>query len=148
MSLEPADLTSPQQSRLRQLVGEFESAWRRAASPARGPDLGLFLPPPDDPLRRTALEELIKIDLLQRWQRGQGSFLEQYQAQFPELGTAEEVSPELILAEYRARHLHGDCPLAPVYSDRFPVQFPAVQRQIQQEGTFPGPAPAEEAAMV
>ena len=69
MSLKPADLTSPQESRLRQLVGEFENAWRRASSPGRGPDLRVFLPSPDDPLRRAALEELIKADLLERWQR-------------------------------------------------------------------------------
>ncbi|MBI1918390.1 MAG: protein kinase [Planctomycetes bacterium] len=146
MSLEPADLTSPQEPRLRQLVGEFENAWRRASSPSRGPDLRVFLPPPDDPLRRTALEELIKTDCLARWQRGQGSFLEQYLTQFEELGSAEELSPDLILAEYRARHLHGDCPLAAVYSDRFPVQFPLVHRQMQQEGTFAATPPPEESA--
>src|SRR5881397_2952094 len=94
MSLEPADLTSPQESRLRQLVGEFENAWRRASSPGRGPDLRVFLPSPDDPLRRAAIEELIKADLLERWQRGQGSLLEQYLSQFEELGTAPELSAE------------------------------------------------------
>src|SRR5262245_32391115 len=135
-SSERADPTSPEETRLRHLVSEFENAWRRASNPGRGPDLRVFLPPPEDPLHRTALEELIKVDLLERWQRAQNPQLEHYLSQFQELGPADTLSADLILSEYRARHLHGDCPSASSYRNRFPHQFPVVQPQMQ-EGNFP-----------
>ena len=49
--------------------------------------------------RGRALVELVKIDLERCWQSGQNVKVEQYLDRFPDLGTAETVSSELLFTE-------------------------------------------------
>src|SRR3954452_17047667 len=51
--------------------------------------------------RLTALVEMIKLDLNRQCLQGRPVRLEWYLESFPELGTVESISPELILAEYK-----------------------------------------------
>jgi hypothetical protein len=116
--------------RLQDLASRFEAAWQGAKDTV---DLTTFLPPPEDPLRRVALHELIKSDLEERWRRGQIIGIESYLERFPELGTAVEVPASLIYEEYRARHLYGDKPLLAGYERRFGRQFPELKRLLGQQ---------------
>jgi hypothetical protein len=95
----------------------LQRAWRQAEGDRV--DLGRFLPPVEDPLRRRFLLELIKTELDIRWRRYLPVTLEDYLARFPELGPIHALPASLIYEEYRARHLHGDGPELETYRDRF-----------------------------
>src|SRR5262249_23504794 len=84
-----------------ELAERFDQAWQDAESV----DLAAFLPPPEDPLRPAALQELIKTELEIRWRRGQRPLLEEYAGRFPELGGPANLSPRLLYEEFRVRHL-------------------------------------------
>jgi serine/threonine protein kinase len=117
--------------RLRDIAERFRKAWQKVAGPPDPVSFDAFLPPRDDPLRALALEELIKIDLKNRWQRGQATRLEHYLERFPELGPTRNLSPHLIWEEFRIRQEHGDKPALTAYLSRFPEQFGELQRLIQ-----------------
>src|SRR3712207_3329106 len=93
---------------LQDLADRFEDAWKDVQGPDGAPDLANFVPPAGDLLRAAALQELIKTDLEIRWRRKEPCLLESYLSQFPELGTPDTVSPQLILEEYCIRQKHGD----------------------------------------
>src|SRR5262245_7431049 len=114
---------------LQDLASRFEAAWKDADTV----DLSAFRPPAGDPLRRIALNELIKTDLDARWQRGQIIGIEAYVEKYPDLGNVAVLSPALIYEEYRARHLHGDKPALAGYERRFPRQFPELQRLVREQ---------------
>src|SRR5262245_15667143 len=109
------DPARSQSARLERMRADFAGAWERTADLEFAPDLLCFLPPPGDPLRHRALEELIEEDLLNRWRRKERILLDQYLERFNELGGHDDLSPRLILAEYRTRHLFGDNPPAAAY---------------------------------
>jgi serine/threonine protein kinase len=125
------------------VLSRYEAAWRNGVPQS----LDAFLPPAgaagsDAAARRTLLEELIKIDLENRWRRASAAsgvppeqirtasaeswpdqpLLEHYLARFPELGPASQLSVELIAEEYWVRHCWGDRPPAAAYLARFPAQ--------------------------
>src|SRR5262249_35734487 len=91
-------LSPEQRRRLEAVLLKFESSWAEKRLPAA---LRQF--PPDDPLRPAALIELIKIDLERRRKAGQKVRLDAYLKPFPELGAADDLPADLILAEYQAR---------------------------------------------
>src|SRR6185312_3619645 len=90
-----------------------------------------FLPPKPgipDSSRRVLLEELVMLDLEYRWRRagslppgpiGAKPRLEEYLRLYPELGAAEQVSGDLLAAEYRVRQRWGDRPSGAEYAARF-----------------------------
>jgi formylglycine-generating enzyme required for sulfatase activity len=123
-------LPTGQWNRLQDLASRFEAAWQTTKDTV---DLITFLPPPEDPLRRVALHELIKSDMEARWRRGQVIGIESYLEKFPELGTAVEVPASLIYEEYRARQLYGDKPPLAAYERRFGRQFAELKRLIGQQ---------------
>mgnify|MGYP001806856273 CR=1 FL=1 len=91
-----------------------------------------------DRLRLALIRELVTIDLVRRWQRGERPLLEQYLDRFPELGPLDQITPKLITEEYRARLKAGDPRDADQYRRRFPVQFPLVEDdlyRIEQESS-------------
>src|SRR5438067_725675 len=84
---------------------EFDRGWdegRLAAQVGR-------LPPTLHSLRLPILVEMVKIDLERHWQNGQPVEVERYLHRYPELGTADTVSLDLLAAEYEVRqHFGGD----------------------------------------
>jgi hypothetical protein len=102
-------------------------------------DLGRFLPPVEDPLRRRCLLELIKTEMEIRWRRNLPFTLEQYLARFRELGPLHALPASLIYEEYRARHLHGDRPLLETYRDRFSTTQLEELHQLLEERPLPVP---------
>ena len=94
-----ADRATATQTALTSLVARFAHQWRTSGEP---PDLAAHLPT-EPTLRRTALIELIKIDLHERWQRDTGALrLADYRDRYPELGTAP-LPPDLVFEEINAR---------------------------------------------
>src|SRR5205823_8887422 len=83
--------------------------------------------------RLPALVELVKLDLSREWLQGRRVNLESYLKSFPELGTVETVSPELILAEYEVRCRAGEAVELAQFEQRFPHQSGALRQLIDQQ---------------
>ncbi len=123
------DLTDAHWDELDKLASKLEEAWKKG-----GPvDLGVLLPPPETPLRKQALVELIKVDLECRWRRGQSVSLDYYMDKYAELGRPRDLPAKLIFEEYRVRHLWGDKPPLTLYQNRFPGQFAQLQTYLKEE---------------
>src|SRR5262249_50704718 len=114
----------------------LEQAWEGAADVA----LEALLPPPDDPLRRAVLIELIKTDLEIRCRRRLRPRLEDYGARFPELVADGEPPVELVYEEYWVRQRHGDRPELLSYRERFPRRFSELLRRTLGGPLHPGRA--------
>jgi serine/threonine protein kinase len=123
------ELHSQEWKQLQEVADRFEKAWQSASSV----DLSAFLPPTGDALRPTLLQELIKTELEIRWRRGLPVTLEYYVEKFPELGTIESLTADLLYEEYRVRHLYGDKPALTLFQSRFPKQFTDLQRLLQTQ---------------
>src|SRR5689334_18171293 len=80
-------------------LNEFEAAWDEDRLAARAAEL----PPPGHPARLPLLVGMVTIDLRRRWRRGKPVSLESYLATYPELGTPQTASLDLLHAEYAAR---------------------------------------------
>src|SRR5262245_40246351 len=118
-----ANLSAEHRRQLESLLLKFDQSWDEKRLPAVLRQL-----PADSPLRRPALIELIKIDLERRRKAGQKVRLEAYLKPFPELGTADDLPVDLILAEYQARRQFGTAPDLAEYARRFPRQAVELQR--------------------
>lgn len=111
----------------------FEKAWDDVDDPAAGVDLSLFLPPSGHKLRAVVLYELVKIDLEQRADAGQPTSLDFYLGKYPELGSARNVSPSLIVCELRVLR-KGNAPASlDSYRKRFPAQFSEIEKIAHKE---------------
>ncbi|WP_315852285.1 WD40 repeat domain-containing serine/threonine-protein kinase [Lignipirellula cremea] len=73
-----------------------------------------------------ALIELVKIDLDRRWSCGSHASLDDYLAQYPELGGREQVALDLVQAEFEIRLHYGDAPGMADYAARFPQHAAAL----------------------
>jgi Protein kinase domain len=128
-----ARLSPEEWERLQNCIDGFEDAWLRSLEQGNFVEIRAFLPGPNDALRPTALEELIKTELEIRYRQGEGVDLGYYMQQFPELGGSEKLSAHLVYEEYRVRHRYGDKPALSAYQARFPRQFASLQRLLQAE---------------
>ncbi|GAA4486998.1 serine/threonine-protein kinase [Rhodococcus olei] len=91
--------------------------WERDGRPPG--DLRDYLPD-TDAIRRTALVELISVDLAYRWLRArEPKRIADYCLEFPEL-LAGTIPPELVYEEYRVRRLGGE----DVHPDEYTAEFP------------------------
>ena len=99
-----AKLSDAEVQTLEAWLVEFDRTWdeRRLASRVQQ------LPPAGSRLRLPALIEMVKIDLEKQWTHGHRPVLETYLHQFPELGTPETASVELVQAELEVRRQMGD----------------------------------------
>jgi len=132
-SIDLGDLKTAEWQELQLIADRFEKAWQKIGVNGEPPDLAKFLPPPQDPLRKLVLQELVKTDLEARWRRDLSTGIEFYLQRFAELGSAKELPPDLLFEEYRIRHEYGDKPPMTAYQRRFPNQFDAFQRLIQDQ---------------
>jgi serine/threonine protein kinase/Flp pilus assembly protein TadD len=80
-----------------------------------------FLPPHDDPLYRSVLREIIRIDLEFGWESGQARPLEDYRRQFPQLFDDPESLQGIAFEEYRLRREAGLHPSPEEYARRYGV---------------------------
>ncbi|MEU0505683.1 serine/threonine-protein kinase [Nocardia sp. NPDC005998] len=117
------------QTVLAHAVTEFAGAWESAAEP---PELAAHLPA-ESSLRRSALIELIKVDLHHRSIRRQaGKRLDEYRAEFPELDIAP-LPPDLIYEEITARRqLDQDLDLTE-YEQRYTQQMTQIADRLDAD---------------
>ncbi|WP_280436294.1 serine/threonine-protein kinase [Nocardia carnea] len=102
----------------------FTAAWQDSPPP---PDLSRYLPG-SAALRRVALIELIKIDLVHRRRyTGQSKRLADYVAEFPELGD-RPLPPDLIYEEYHQRRRAGQ----PVDPGEYTAEFPGQAAELSE----------------
>ena len=126
---EPERRSADDWRRLGELADRLEQIWQENADA----DLSRLLPTAGDPLRSSALVELIKTELEIRWRRKCGVTLDHYLERFPELGPKEQLPPSLIFEEFRVRKRFGDQVQLATYAERFPGQFEALQRLAQEQ---------------
>ena len=148
-------LTRDSGQQLDELCDRFEEAWQSG----QAPEVSQFLASQAEQwqqwtpaTRRQLLEDLIRLDLIYRWQLhedpGQTAaiaeletlqtsskdshrrFLEDYIRQHPELGSSGQLALELVLEEYRVRHLWGDRPSHEEYLKRFPDHASQLQDRL------------------
>jgi hypothetical protein len=124
-SAQPTPTQSTERQRVRELASQYAAAWHSGTSA----DLRRFLPSEAGPFRRAALVELVKTDLILRWQRGQRLLLEAYLGKLPELGTAADLPVELVWEEYRIRQAAGETVDLQSYRGRFPRQYPELAQR-------------------
>jgi predicted Ser/Thr protein kinase len=135
--LEP--LTEDDRRVLQGWLDEFDRSWGEGRLAARVREL----PPPESPVRRPALIEMVKIDMRRRWERGRRVIVEAYLKTYPELGTAETVPVDLLEAECQVRRQFGSRARPEEYARRFPRQAEELRRRLEQAP--PVPAAAESA---
>jgi serine/threonine-protein kinase len=99
------------------VLEQFEAAWREGSEPSIEQHLARM--PAAGPVRRLALQELIKLDIEYRWRKGSRPKCEDYLARWAEIGPVERLSEELIAEEYRVRQRWGDRPTHAEYAARF-----------------------------
>ncbi|MEV6279565.1 serine/threonine-protein kinase [Nocardia sp. NPDC051832] len=101
-----------------EVVARFAEAWQEAEAP---PEIPAYLP--ESPaIRRVSLIELIKVDLANRWRRGQEpKRLADYAAELPEL-SSWPLPPDLIYEEFHVRKQAGSEVEAAEYTATYPAQ--------------------------
>src|SRR5438128_1216105 len=109
------ELSVQDRQKLDDLLGEFHRSWEAGRLDRTLADL-----PPDLPYRLAAVTGLAAIDLEMQWQHGQQARVEEYLSRFPELGTPDNVSVELILAEFLAQERVEATPDLNAFLSRFP----------------------------
>ncbi len=85
------------------LVDGYQRLWKSESPPALESYLTGVGPVDPDHLSRLA-----RIDLSQRWHRGERMLVESYLERFPALAANDELSLDLIYHEYLVRDKRGD----------------------------------------
>ena len=121
------------------LLEAFEDAWLSGEKPNLRKTINALAATCANPLPRLLVEELVMIDMECHWRSNskptteQASSshpprtLEQYQVDFPELGTNLNLPAQMIAEEYHARQRWGDQPSTKEYRERFPDQWPELR---------------------
>jgi len=124
-----APLSDSERAILSVRADQFFEALRREGNV---PDFEPFLTGLPGPTRVAVLNELVIIDLLHRWERGERPIVENYIQRYPELGPIDQVPATLIYEEYRCRVKAGQTIDLSEYKRRFPKQYPTL---LVQTGT-------------
>lgn len=112
----------------RRLLESWLSAFNQAWHEGQLAERVQQLPPPGSALRLPALVEMVKIDLERQWQQGRQILVEIHLKAYPELGTPENVPPDLLQAEFEVRRQFGTTPHLEEYQRRFPQQAAALHQ--------------------
>jgi len=121
---------------------QFEERWQGSGDTRISEFLGQVEPPE----RAALLYELIKIDLEYCWQRGERRQIEEYTAEFPELGDAATLPIDLIVQELRVREFHGCSPPEAELAARFPGRVAELSRAADGPANSPPAAKPSERA--
>ncbi len=113
--LDPEELAPDVRTRHEQLIGRFETAWRRGECPT----IEAFLPT-EAADRETVLVELVHADLEYRLKVGEPVRVETYLERYPEVADDPEAVLQLIGAEYELRRRCEPALLPEEYQRRFP----------------------------
>lgn len=109
-------LSSDQRKVVETITSDFHRQWSETLLSAVISGL-----PAKGPIRLPALIELIKIDLVKRWESAKPISVEDYCKLYPEIGTADAIPSDLIEAECSVRDRIG----VPMEPDEFIRRFPS-----------------------
>ncbi len=112
---DPEELTPDVRTRHEQLIGRFETAWRRGECPT----IDAFLPA-EAAERATVLVELVHADLEFRLKAGEPVRVETYLERYPEVAEDPEAVLQLIGTEYDLRRRCEPALMPEEYQRRFP----------------------------
>jgi WD40 repeat protein/serine/threonine protein kinase len=119
------ELSPQERQELDERLSDFHRTW--------GPDRldhALQDLPADLPYRLAAVTGLAAIDLEMQWQNGKRPRVEEYLERYPELGTSENVSIELLLSEFLSQERTDAKPDLNSFLARFPQQADDLRRLI------------------
>ena len=140
------NMTPSDDAQIDHLLTAFSDAW----SSGTPPDIRSFLPSPhetDSEVRRAALIKLVIVDLENRWRRAELASsdapsqlpprptVEDYVAQYADLGPIEALPLEVICEEYRVRRVWGDRPSQDDYLNRFQSKSDSLLSALSQVET-------------
>lgn len=128
------------------IIDRFEDQWQSGMPPKIKAHLDQ-LNDSDGHVRKALLIDLVTIDLEERWRRSAredtsknefqhsfsaeensaGPLADSYALDYPDLQDGNGLLADLVVAEYRARHRHGDQPAVEEYRQRFPDAFDVLQ---------------------
>ena len=111
-----AELLDVERDQLESWLVEFDRTWDRA----RLDDSVDSLPFEDPDLRLATLTEMVKIDLERQWRSDRLLTVDDNLARFPELGTSETVTVDLIRVELDLRAEFGE----PLNDQELAIRFP------------------------
>lgn len=125
---ESAPIEEQHWARVADAIDALSAAWEaHFAGKNTEPRLGDYLPPRDKEFVEFALPELVKVDLEYRWQYGRSPRrVEEYAADYPELGPASQLPTDLIHEELQVRMQAGDRVTEAEIRRRFPKQATAL----------------------
>jgi hypothetical protein len=130
MVIAKANLSTESQRVLELWLTEFDQSWHADLLAVRV----RVLPPAGDPLRLAALSEMVKLDQRRQWQNGRQQSIEEYLKAYPELGSADTVSADLLLADYEVRRQCGTPTDLMHYAQRFPRRVDELRRLMDASG--------------
>jgi len=139
------ELTDRDQETLEDWLVTFDRVWHDDALAVWAVDR---LPLIGSPLRQAAFPELVKIDMEHQWQRGRHLTVESYLDRYPELGTAESIGADLLLAEYRVRQQFEAPTDMADFARRFPNQAAELERLLAEDASEPPLAPTDQRPVV
>lgn len=102
-------------------VDQYVEAYEQAALRSVGAELSAFLPDPHDARYAEVLQELVRVDLELRWQRGCPRKLDDYLAEWGPPLLAPEVLRQIAFEEFRARRQAGEMVAPAEYERRYGV---------------------------
>ena len=123
-----AGLSEADRKRVMGWLEEFDNNWHEKRLAAQVREL-----PRQGPVRAAALAEMVKIDLVNQWQKGRHARLEVYLKALPELGTTDTVAVDLIVAEFRARQAAQQPAKVEDFAARFPQQAGELRALLQDD---------------
>jgi serine/threonine protein kinase len=147
-------LSDEERAQLSMRADEFHSVLIHGGS---AEDWTPFLAGLQGRVRRAVLTELTILDLIHRWEKKERPEVEEYVRRHPELGPIDEVPNSVIVEEFRCRVKAREQYEISRYQQRFPVQFPQIQKQLEaipnsgtvagtvndtMVGSLPAPGPA------
>jgi serine/threonine protein kinase len=130
MAIPKPNLSTESQRVLELWLTEFDQSWHVDLLAMRV----RVLPPAGDPLRLAALSEMVRLDQRRQWENGRQRGIEEYLKTYPELGSPDTVSADLLLADYEVRQRFGEPTDLMYYAQRFPRQVDELRRLMESSG--------------
>jgi hypothetical protein len=102
-------------------LDDFVEAYESELAERGHAELVRFVPPPEHPLRRAVLRELVRVELEHGWRQGAARSLAEYCRDWPELTAQLDDLAAVAFEEYRQRRLAGETPDPAEYERQFGI---------------------------
>jgi serine/threonine protein kinase len=135
----PDRLSDDDAADARDRVSRFRAAWK----PDGSGGMARYLPPAGAAHRLAVLVGVAVADMERRAAAGLPFRVDTYTARFPKDLIKDRPPVEMLAAEYRLRHQHGDRPDLREYRERFPARYDELTRALQAQHGLARPTAAD-----